>query len=192
MGGMMIFYAFYTGASTGQSILREEEERTLPRLFTTPTPQAVILTGKFLAVFLTVLVQVVTLLFVAHLIFGIEWGQPVPVVLAAAGIVVSAASFGIWVNSFLQNTRQSGVVFGPVLVVTGMVGMISTFFQGLPTAAQLETVSLLVPQGWAGRGLQQAMHGAPASEAALTAVVLLGWSAAFFIIGVWRFQRRYR
>jgi ABC-type Na+ efflux pump permease subunit len=192
MGGMMIFYAFYTGASTGQSTLREEEERTLPRLFTTPTPQAVILTGKFLAVFLTVLVQVVTLLFVAHLIFGIQWGQPAPVALTAAGIVVSAASFGICVNSFLKNTQQSGIVFGPVLVVTGMVGMISTFFQGSPTAAQLDTVSLLVPQGWAGRGLQQAMHGAPAGESALTALVLLGWSATFFIIGVWRFHRRYR
>ena len=39
MGGMMIFYAFFTGASTGQTILQEEEEGTLPRLFTTPTPQ---------------------------------------------------------------------------------------------------------------------------------------------------------
>jgi hypothetical protein len=43
MGGMMVFYAFFTGTSTAQSILKEEEERTLPRLFTTPTPQAAIL-----------------------------------------------------------------------------------------------------------------------------------------------------
>jgi ABC-type transport system involved in multi-copper enzyme maturation permease subunit len=192
MGGMMIFYAFFTGASTAQSILREEEERTLPRLFTTPTPQAVILTGKFLAVFLTVLVQVVVLLVVAHLIFGIQWGQPAPVALAAAGIVFSAASFGICVNSFLKNTKQSGVVFGGVLTVTGMVGMISTFFQGSPTAALLGgTVSLLVPQGWAVRGLLQAMNSAPANESGLTALALLGWSAAFFIIGVWRFNKRY-
>jgi ABC-2 type transport system permease protein len=192
MGGMMIFYAFYTGASTAQSILREEEERTLPRLFTTPTPQAVILTGKFLAVFLTVLVQVVVLLAVARLVFGIQWGQPALVVLAAAGIVFSAASFGICVNSFLKSTKQSGVLFGGVLTVTGMVGMISIFFQGSPTAAQLgETVSLLVPQGWAVRGLLQAMNGAPAGESGLTVLALLGWSAAFFIIGVWRFNKRY-
>ena len=36
MGGTMIFYAFFTGMSTGESILREEEEGTLARLFTTP------------------------------------------------------------------------------------------------------------------------------------------------------------
>lgn len=192
MGGMMIFYAFYTGASTAQSILREEEERTLPRLFTTPTPQATILTGKFLAVFLTVLVQVVVLLVVARLIFGIQWGNPIPVVVSAAGIVFSAASFGICVNSFLKSTRQGGVLFGGVLTVTGMIGMIGTFFQGSSSAEKLGgTVSLLVPQGWAVRGLRQAMDSASAGEFGLTALVLLGWSAVFFIIGVWRFNNRY-
>jgi ABC-2 type transport system permease protein len=192
MGGMMIFYAFYTGTSTAQSILKEEEERTLSRLFTTPTPQAVILTGKFLAVFLTVLVQVVVLLLAAWLVFGIQWGKPAMVALAAAGIVFPAASFGICVNSFLKNTKQGGVVFGGVLTLTGMVGLIGVFVQGSPTAARLgETVSLLVPQGWAVRGLVQAMNGAPAGEAVLTALALLAWSVAFFGIGVWRFNRRY-
>ncbi len=75
MGGMMIFYAFYTGASTGESILLEEERRTLQRLFTTPTSQAAILAGKFLAVFLTVLIQVSVLLSASGLIFGIHWGR---------------------------------------------------------------------------------------------------------------------
>jgi ABC-type Na+ efflux pump permease subunit len=87
MGAFMIFYAFYTGTSSAESILREEEERTLPRLFTTPTPQATILTGKFLAVLLTVSVQVAVLLIAAHLIFGIQWGAFFSVALPAVGIV---------------------------------------------------------------------------------------------------------
>jgi len=78
MGGMMIFYAFFTGASTAQSILKEDEERTLPRLFTTPTSQATILSGKLLSVFMTVSIQVVVLLAAAHLIFGIQWGGFLP------------------------------------------------------------------------------------------------------------------
>lgn len=192
MAAMMIFYAFFTGASTAQSILKEEEEHTLPRLFTTPTPQAVILSGKFLAVFLTVLVQVVTLLIAARLIFGIQWGQPGPVALAAAGIVITASSAGICVNSFLKNTRQSGVIFGGVLTITGMLGAISVFVSGSPTAARLgDTVALLVPQGWAVRGMVQAMHGARVEDVGLTALAMLAWSAAFFAIGVQRFNRRY-
>jgi ABC-2 type transport system permease protein len=192
MGGMMIFYAFFTGTSTAQSILREEEERTLPRLFTTPTRQSTILTGKLLSVFMTVSVQVIVLLVAARLIFGIQWGQPLQVGLIALGIIFSASSFGIFVNSFLKTTKQGGVVFGGVLTVTGMIGMISIFTMNAPGAAVLsETVSLLVPQGWAIQGLMQSMNGEPVSQLLISFLVLIGWSIAFFVIGVMRFNRRY-
>ena len=172
--------------------MKEEEERTLPRLFTTPTPQAAILSGKFLAVFLTVLTQVIVLIVAARLIFGIRWGAFLPAALTALGLVCAASSFGIFVNSLLKSTKQGGVVFGGVLTLTGMLGMISIFAVNSRNAAQLaDTVSLLVPQGWAVRGLLQAMNGAPVGEAALTALALLAWSAAFFAVGVWRFNRRY-
>jgi len=192
MGGMMIFYAFFTGTSTAQSILKEEEERTLPRLFTTPTSQATILTGKLLSVFMTVCVQIIVLLIAARFIFGIQWGEPLSVILTAVGIIFSASAFGIFINSFLKNTKQAGVLFGGVLTVTGMLGMISIFAMGAPGAARLgDTVSLLVPQGWAIRGLMQSMNGEPVSAVLVTCLVSLVWSAAFFIIGVMRFNRRY-
>jgi ABC-type transport system involved in multi-copper enzyme maturation permease subunit len=192
MGGMMVFYAFFTGTSTAQSILKEEEEQTLPRLFTTPTSQATILTGKFLSVFMTVSVQVVVLLVVAHLLFGIQWGDFLSVVLMAAGVIFSASSFGIFVNSFLKNTKQGGVIFGGVLTVTGMMGMIKIFAMNSAIANKMgDTISLLVPQGWAIRGLMQSMGVEPISSVLATMLASLLWSAAFFIIGVWRFNRRY-
>ena len=192
MGGMMIFYAFFTGTSTAQSILKEEEERTLPRLFTTPTRQATILTGKLLSVFMTVAVQVIVLLVASRLIFGIQWGEPFQVGLVALGIIFSASSFGIFVNSFLKTTKQGGVVFGGVLSVTGMIGMMSIFTMNSSGAAAMSgTVSLLVPQGWAIHGLMQSMNGEPVGQLLISFLVLLGWSAAFFVIGVMRFNRRY-
>jgi ABC-2 type transport system permease protein len=190
MGAMMVFYAFYTGASTAQGILREEEEHTLPRLFTTPTPQASILTGKFLSVFMTVFAQVVVLLIAARLIFKIQWGEFSSVAVFAAGAIISASSFGIFVNSFLKSTKQAGVLFGPVVAVTGMVGMIQVFAMDSPDSA-VKTVSLLVPQGWAIRGLIQSMEAEPFSSVLITSLVMLVWSMAFFIVGVLRFNRRY-
>jgi ABC-2 type transport system permease protein len=188
MGAMMVFYAFYTGASTAQSILKEEEERTLPRLFTTPTPQATILTGKLLSVFITVFAQVTVLLIAARLIFQIQWGDLLSVIFVAAGTILSAASFGVFVNSFLKSTKQAGVLFGGVLTVTGMLGMIRVMASN---SASVETVSLLVPQGWAIRGLLQSMNGESFSAVLLTSFVMLVWSAVFFIVGVLRFNRRY-
>jgi ABC-2 type transport system permease protein len=132
------------------------------------------------------------LLIAARLIFKIQWGDFFSVALAAAGIIFSASSFGIFVNSFVKSTKQAGVLFGGVLTVTGMLGMISIFGMGSPGAARLgDTVSLLVPQGWAIRGLMQSMNGEPVGTVMVTTLILLAWTAAFFIVGVLRFNRRY-
>jgi ABC-2 type transport system permease protein len=192
MGGMMVFYAFYTGVSTAESILQEDEQHTLQRLFTTPTSRTALLTGKFLAVFLTVLVQVVTLLLVSRLIFGIDWGMPQAVAMLAAGIILTASSFGIFVNSFLKDTRQGGIIFGGVLTVTGMLGMIRIFGVNSPAAARMgDSVALLVPQGWAVRGLIEALNRQPPAQVWLELLALLAWSSVFFTLGVWRFRKRY-
>jgi ABC-2 type transport system permease protein len=192
VGGMLVFYAFYTGASTAQSILKEEEERTLPRLFTTPTPQATILGGKFLSVLFTVSVQVLVLLIATRLIFGVQWGALLPVLIAAIGTVCLASSFGICINSFLKSTKQGAYLFGGVLTVTGMVGMIFSFMVDSPDAAAWSnSISLLVPQGWAVRGMVQTLHGAPVGDVLLNTLVMLVFSAVLFAVGVWRFQRRY-
>ncbi len=190
MGGMMIFYAFYTATATAETLLAEDEMGTLPRLFTTPTPQATILGGKLLAVLLTVTIQVVVLLALGALIFGIRWGSLPSVLLFAAGTILVASAFGVFVNSFMKNTKQGGIVFGGVLTFSGMIGMLPIFAFSNPSAT-LETISLIVPQGWAVHGLFQSMQGAAAGDLALSALVMLAWAVVFFGIGVWRFQKRY-
>ena len=55
----------------------------------------------------------------------------------------------------------------------------------------MNSVSLLVPQGWAMRGLLHSMNGQPVMDITLNLLVMLVWCALFFIIGVWRFNRRY-
>jgi ABC-type transport system involved in multi-copper enzyme maturation permease subunit len=192
MGGMAIFYAFYTATASAESILREEEERTLPRLFTTPTPQSTILSGKFLAVFLTVIVQFIVMLIAGRLIFQIQWGNLAGMALLVLGVVAVASSFGIFVNSFLKDTKQGGIVFGGVLTLTGMIGMMRIFTMGMASPPpMLSTITLLVPQGWGIHGLLLAMDNAMMTEVAAAVLVMIAWAALFFIVGVWRFNKRY-
>lgn len=192
MAGLMVFYAFYTGTSSAESILQEDEQRTLPRLFTTPTPRGQILTGKLLSVFLTVSVQVVTLIFVSRYLFGIEWGQPAAAAAAASGVVVAASSMGIFINSLIKDTRQGGMIFGGLLTVSGMLGMVRVFAVNSASAARLgDTVGLLVPQGWGVRGLLLAQGRHSLADLLPTLLVLWAWSGVFFVVGVWRFKKRY-
>lgn len=192
MAGMMIFYAFYTGMTAAETILREDEEGTLPRLFTTPTSRTVILAGKFLAVGLTVLVQVVVLIVAARLIFQVQWGNPLYVTLISLGIVLSASAFGVFANSLIKSTKQGGAIYGGVLTVTGMLGMIKIFTLGVANPPPtLDLVPLLVPQGWAVRGLLLSSAAAPSTDILIVFAILMVWSIVFFGIGAWRFHRRF-
>jgi ABC-2 type transport system permease protein len=191
MAGMIVFFAFFTGASTAQSILREEEEGTLPRLFTTPTPQSAILGGKFLAVILTVAVQMTVMVILGRLIFAISWGNGLPLMIVILGSVAAASAFGVFLMSLFKNTKQAAIVFGGIVTATGMLGMAKVFTGGSTASSPLDTVSLFVPQGWAVRGLLQTMNAAPLGDILPTVAGLLVISAVLFAIGAARFQKRF-
>jgi len=78
-----------------------------------------------------------------------------------------------------------------VLTVTGMLGMISIFAANSPTPPNSATRFHCSFRRLGDPRLMQAMKGEPVSSLLLTALVLLVWSATFFIIGVLRFNRRY-
>ncbi|MHB0858160.1 MAG: ABC transporter permease [Anaerolineae bacterium] len=189
MVGMLLFFSFFTGASTAESIVREGEDGTLSRLFTTPTARSTILTGKFGAVLLTVAVQMLVLAFVSSLIFGIRWGQPLPFALVVLASVVAAAGFGVFVMSLVRTTRQSGPILGGVLSVTGMAGgLMTTGFQSLPAA--FGVVNLFTPQGWALRAWKLAISGSGVSEVLGAAGGTLLIGLGFFAVGVLFFRKR--
>jgi ABC-2 type transport system permease protein len=195
MAGMMVFYAFFTGASASQSILREEEEGTLARLFTTPTPQSTILGGKFIAIFTTIVIQVAMLILLSTTLFGIDWGQTLPVLLVALGLIVLAASFGIFVTSWLKGTKQAGAVYGGVLNVVGWVGISRMFLALVPGTGSFapigNAVSLISPYGWALWGWQETLAGGGVGDVIPIVAVMLTMSAAFFAIGVRKFRKRF-
>ncbi|MEA3340709.1 MAG: ABC transporter permease, partial [Chloroflexota bacterium] len=189
MAGMMVFYTFFTGAASAQSILQEEEEGTLARLFTTPTPRSAILGGKFISIFAVLVVQVLALLVVSAFLFGIDWGAPLPVILVALGLIVVAASFGIFVTSLLKDTRQVGIVYGGVMTVAGMLGMSSVFTGG--ASGPMDTVSLVVPQGWCVRAWRLLLEGGGLRDVLSTVVVMLAMGVGFFLFGVFKFRKRF-
>jgi ABC-2 type transport system permease protein len=192
MGGMMIFFVFFTTAASIETILTEEERGTLQRLFTTPTSHRAILGGKSLAGVITATIQIIVLLLFGRFIFSIDWGAILPVFLAVVGIVLAAAATGLFLVSFMQNTRQGGIIFGGVLTVAGMLGLIPVFTAGVPEQPEaVQTISLLVPQGWAMRALTETMEGGNVSDVLPFFGGLLAWALVLGAIGQYRLQKRF-
>ena len=90
MAGFMIFFSFQTAGATALSILREDEDGTLARLFTTPSARSQVLGGKFLSVLLTVILQIVVLMISGMLLFGIHWGGLLRLTPVVLGIGLAA------------------------------------------------------------------------------------------------------
>ena len=191
MAGMMIFFVFFTGAATAQSIIYEDEEGTLARLFTTPTSRARILGGKLLAILVTLVVQTIVLILASSILFDIHWGSAPVIAVVIFGLILVAASFGIFLMSFIKTARQAGPIMGAMLTVTGMMG--GLFPMGDPSQpSPIEAVTRFMPQGWAMRGLKLALTGASVEQVLLPTLVLFIISLVLFSIGVIMFRKRFQ
>jgi ABC-2 type transport system permease protein len=189
MAGQMVFFAFFTGAYSMMSILREDEEGTLARLFTTPVKRTSILAGKFIAVFLSVIVQGVVLIFAAHYTFGINWGEPLAVILVLTGQVVAAAGLGVLLISFIKTSQQGGPILGGGLTALGMLGGLFTSGMSMPEAFTM--LAVFTPQGWVIKAWKVVMNGQPLTELATPLIVIVFMGIVMFTIGAVVFRKRY-
>jgi ABC-2 type transport system permease protein len=189
LAGQMLFFAFYTGAYAMMSILHEQEQGTLARLFTTPTERTIILAGKFLAVYGMVLVQSLVMLAAGALLFHIQWGQPLSIALLLIGQVAAASGLGVLLISLVKTSKQAGPVLGGGLTVLGMLGGLFTSNVEMPEA--FKRLAYLTPQGWAIQGWKLAINQASFSEVLLPFCVLLFSGLLMAAAGAAIFKRRY-
>jgi ABC-2 type transport system permease protein len=190
MAGMLVFFVFFMGANGAESIIREDEQGTLARLFSTPTKLSAILGGKFLGVVVSLCIQVVLLLFASSLLFGIQWGQLASIFLVSLGLIVASAGFGVLLMSFIKNSRQTGPVLGGIMTLTGMLG--GLFTTGIPNLpASFDTVTLVTPQGWALQGWKLTLSGVGPGQALGPVLAMLGMGLVFLAVGVALFRKRF-
>ena len=191
MVGQMIFFAFFTGGNSMMSILQEHEEGTLARLFTTPTDRTKILMGKFVAVFITVLLQGVVLIIAGRLAFGVQWGKPISIALALTAQVFAAVGLGVLLISFVKSTKQGGPVLGGGLTALGMLG--GLFTANMPNALPeaMNMIANFTPQGWVLKGWRMALDGSAAGDLLVPFIVTVAMGIVMFAVGAMMFKRRY-
>ena len=188
--GMMVFFTFFIGAIQALTILYELEHGTLMRLFSTPTRPVTILAGKYLGVVIALAIQVLILVVVGALVFGIFWGVATQAVLAGLALILVASGSGILMVAFLKSTRQAFLVIGGIVILTSTAGgTMTTTFANLPPL--FKTISLLTPQGWALQTWQVAMRSGGLDEFIVPFLITLVIAQIFFIIGGIQMRHRF-
>jgi len=187
--GMMLFFMLFGASVPARSVLDEHRNGTLSRLFTTPTRRGVILGGKFIAVFVVVLVQAIILILAGWLLFKADWGEPGPVTVLLVCSALVAASLGLVTVSFAKTPGQAGAVSSAIFVFLGLVS--GNFTGTIVTSGPFATIRRVSPIGWLMEGWSKVLYGGSWASIALPVLVTLGFAVVLFAVSVFFFRKRY-
>ncbi len=185
--GMTVMMSCMMGM--GATIAGERETGELARLFMTPTSVSTVIGGKIAAKLLIELVRALILIFMAVLLFNvsIKGGFLQTFIVLVIG-ALCFVGFGIMLSartSTQEDYAQMSLPFSmPMMFVSGVFYPIETMPWILQKLAYIFPLTYLND---AMRGIM--LKGQTLGDVWLDLVVLLGFTALFFIIGVKRFNR---
>lgn len=186
--GVTVWFVLMLLLGSAVTLLEERENRTLPRLLTTPTPRGVILLGKIAGLFLVGLVQAAVLIGFGALVFHVQWGSD-PLAVAVVVVAYTLAATGLAVAvAAVARTRSQASAVGPVLSVSlAMLGGCMWPLSIVPPA--MRTVAAFTPTGQAMTALTDVVVRSRGIGSALApALALLAMAVVFFTVGVSRFK----
>jgi ABC-2 type transport system permease protein len=192
--GMTVLFVFLMAQKTAESIYEEKKVGTFRRLLAAPMSKAALLAGKMLPNLITGIVQSAVIF--AFGILGLRLlgltpvtlgNDPMATVLVVVLIALCSSAFGILIAGLARTEAQIGGLSTLLLWGMGFLGgaimplfLLEQFLGSLPK---------IVPQYWANHALTNLMtRGLGLADVTTDMAVLLGFTALFFVIGLWRFD----
>ncbi|HLT83153.1 MAG TPA: ABC transporter permease [Phototrophicaceae bacterium] len=120
------------------SLINEREQGTLARLRSMPMRPGLIVTAKALAGYVLGVVATLVLLAAGTLLFDVDFGSPLVVLVLVLSVVAAATSLTFVVVRVARTSEQAGVAQSIIAVVLGMAG--GAFF---PVAASGAAAGIL-------------------------------------------------
>jgi ABC-2 type transport system permease protein len=185
--GYTVFGVFFIVGTMASSILEEKRGGTFRRLLVAPLPKPILLAGKILPYYVVNLIQIAIMFGVAHLLFGMGFGDAVALAVVSLALAAAATGLGVLVAAFGRTDTQVGGISSLLTLTMSAVGgcMVPSFV--MPDF--LQTLSRLTPHGWAMQGFQDVLvRGYGLAGVWPETATLLGFAATFFLVGVWRFR----
>jgi ABC-2 type transport system permease protein len=192
---MAILFMTFTMAAGAKSVLEDQENWTLQRIITTPTPRWVYLMGKMLGTFVSGVLQMTILLVVTSIVavlLGQEadiWGTNyIGLALITLGVVAAATGLGMLISAISKTSRQADSIASAVLVVTAML---SGAFVSVENIAVLATIRQATLNFWGLDGYTDlAANNASIGEISDNILALVLMAGVFFGLALWRFNKR--
>lgn len=185
-----LFFALFVGQNGILSMYEERKNGTLQRILVSPTPRWTILGGKLVGVLVSVLFQLLVLIFaltaVGSLIerrLAFIWGTDfIKLGWVVLAVSVAVSGLGMFLAGVLKGIEQANIVGSVLNIALGVLG--GAFGFQLPSS--IAQVSLIY---WARDAFDKLAAGR--GDISLNILVLFAEGMVLFLIGLVLFNRRF-
>jgi ABC-2 type transport system permease protein len=191
---MTVLFVFLTAQTTAQSVYDEKKIGSFRRLLAAPISKSSLMSGKMLPNYVTVILQVIVIFFAAVFIcplLGLEaitlGNDPLALALLILAVALCSTALGALISAVARTEAQIGGLSTVLLWVMAFLG--GTIVPLFLFSDALAAIGKITPQYWAVTGFYDLMvRGLTMADVGDSILALLGFSLAFFIIAVWRFD----
>ena len=194
--GICVLFVFLSSTAVARSLFDERKSGTLRRLMSAPLNRATLLAGKMVPVFLLTLIQIIVIFATGALLLPLlGWVRlPIgenPFAWAVTSMLIALCStcLGVMISTLARTEGQVSGISNALLWVAGFLGgaiFPAVFLQQIPL---MNIVMKLVPQSWAITAYYDVLtRGKGLVDIWPNLLIILGFSVAFFAIGVRRFK----
>ncbi len=185
MALLFLMYAVTLGART---LLSERREGTLARMLAAPVSSAQVLGGKVGGIFLGGFIQLGALILLTTVLWQLNWGNPLSVLLLVVAAALAATGWGLLIASLAANAGQ---ITNLGMALTLLFGILSGSFVPLNDARPvLDWLSRITPNRWAMDGFMALAAGEGGSAVFVPVAALLVMAAVLFAAAALFFRRR--
>ena len=186
--GMALMFLMFTVTYGARSLLVENRQGTLARMLISPTTSAQVLGGKVLGIFLTAIAQLFILIGGTSLLFRLQWGNPLAVVLLVMAAAFAATGWGMIIAAFLKTPGQIASVGSAVMLIFGLLG--GSFFDITMLPKWVQTLSKVSPNAWGMEGFLDLARGGGMAVVREPVIALLIMGAVLFAAAAFWLSRR--
>jgi ABC-2 type transport system permease protein len=187
--GNAVLFAFFLSLAVAITFAHERHTGVWKRLLAAPVPRWQALLGKLVPYLLISLIQLTFLFGLGVGAFGMKIaGSLGALALISLALSLCSVSFGLLVASFGGTERQIGSTVPVIVLVMGLLG--GCMFPRILMPAFMKQIGNAVPQAWALDGYYDVLirEGTGVAQIAPQLLALLGFSALFTLLGLWRFE----
>jgi ABC-2 type transport system permease protein len=143
----LVLFLFITSISFGSGFVATRRYGVLRRMLATPTRPVTIMLGQAGSALGVALGQIVALLAVGYLLFGVRWGNPLALTLLVLVLAVTGAAANLVTGTLATTPEQAIAVGVPVGIALGMLG--GTMWSLESVGPLMRAVGHVFPHAWA-------------------------------------------